>query len=77
MATQTEINQLIGKAMLETEFRGRLLKDPVGTAREVGIGLTRNQADFILKIEPGKMDAAAAQFLSAANWSEVEMKPLW
>ncbi len=77
MASQAEINQLIGKAMLESDFRERLLKDPTGTAREAKIVLTPAQADFIGKIDPKEMDAAAAQFLDAAHWSEVQMWPLW
>ena len=77
MASQAEINQLIGRAMLESDFRARLLKDPQGTARETGIGLTPREAEFIGQIDPGQMDAAAAQFLDAANWSEVQMWPIW
>lgn len=77
MASQTEVNQLIGRAMIESDFRGRLLKDPIGTAREAGIGLTPSQADFIGKIDPGQMDAVAAEFLKAAHWNEVDMRPLW
>jgi hypothetical protein len=77
MASQTEINRLIGTALLQSDFRARLLKDPAGTAKEVGIELTSTQAKFIGQIDPGELDNVAAQFQKAAHWSEMQPWPVW
>ncbi len=77
MASQVEINQLIPTALLQSDFRARLLKDPVGTAKEAGIGLDDAQAKFISQIDPTALDGVAAQFLKVANWSETRQWPLW
>jgi hypothetical protein len=39
MASQVEINQLVGTALLRSDFRAKLLRDPAATAKEVGIAL--------------------------------------
>jgi hypothetical protein len=77
MASQAEINQLIGTALLESDFRARLLKDPAGTAKEAGITLTDGQARFIGQIDPDKLDEMAGQFVQVVNWSDIRTWPLW
>jgi hypothetical protein len=77
MASQAEINELIGTALLQSDFRARLLKDPAGTAKEDGIQLNEVQTKFISQIDPAALDEVAARFLEVAHWSETQMWPVW
>ncbi len=44
MATQKELHELIGRAMLDDEFRAQLAADPAKAAAETGCELTEDQA---------------------------------
>ena len=44
MATEKELSDLLGRALLDAGLRSRLLADPLGAARELGISLTAEQA---------------------------------
>ena len=47
MATETELEQLLGKAILDSDFRRKLLEDPQGAACKAGIDLSATQAAAI------------------------------
>lgn len=39
----SEFEQLVGKALLDSTFRAKLLMDPKGTASSLGVQLTEDQ----------------------------------
>ena len=58
MATEKEMHELIGKAVMDSEFRKKLMADPESTIKEAGFELTEEQLAAIKDIE-GKGLAAA------------------
>ena len=52
MATEQELYQVIGRAVVDSAFRARLAADPVAAAAEVGVALTPAEAAG-LKSEDG------------------------
>lgn len=55
MATREEIDQLIGKAVADTAFRGEFLKDPEAAAKGAGIFLTPKQVEQFKKADVSKV----------------------
>ena len=53
MATEQELYQVIGRAVVDPGFRARLAADPVAAAAEVGVTLTAAEAAG-LKAEDGQ-----------------------
>ena len=53
MATEQELYQVIGRAVVDSAFRARLAADPVAAAAEVGVALTPAEAAG-LKSEDGQ-----------------------
>ena len=45
MASEKEIHELIGKAVVDAEFRQRMIADPAQAAQELGYSLTSEQAE--------------------------------
>ncbi len=43
MATEKELQELLGRALLDEEFRGQLFDDPRQAARDAGYDLTEEQ----------------------------------
>ena len=43
MATQKEIHELVGRAVVDADFRKKLIADPEGTVKEAGYSLTDEQ----------------------------------
>jgi len=43
MATEKEMHELVGRAVLDVEFRKRLMEDPEQAAKEMGFTLTAQQ----------------------------------
>jgi hypothetical protein len=43
MATDKELSDLLGRAMLDSDLRQKLLADPLGTCRGLGLSLTDEQ----------------------------------
>lgn len=43
MATQKEIHELVGRAVVNAEFRKKLMADPENTVKEAGFSLTDEQ----------------------------------
>ena len=67
MATHQEMDQIVGKALLDSEFRGQLLKDPEKAAEEIGICLTLQQVGRIRKLDADVLDAIAVLFQNATH----------
>ena len=44
MATEQELHQLVGRAVVDKAFRARLAADPVAAAAEAGVTLTAEEA---------------------------------
>ena len=44
MTTEQRLHQVIGRAVVDKEFRARLAADPVAAAAEVGVALTAEEA---------------------------------
>jgi len=57
MATEKEMHELIGRAVMDVGFRKKLLADPKAAAKEAGITLTKEQL-VALKSPDGKGLAA-------------------
>jgi hypothetical protein len=43
MATEKEMHELVGRAVLDVEYRKRLMEDPQKAAQEMGFALTEEQ----------------------------------
>ncbi len=56
MATQAELEKLVGHAAFDADFRKWLFTDPVTAAKSIGIGLAPKQADYIQGLGPGAAD---------------------
>ncbi len=57
MATQAELETLVGHAAFDDNFRQWLFKDPEGAAASLKITLSAAQAGYIHKLGPGTGDA--------------------
>ena len=57
MATEKEMHELVGKAVLDVAFRRKLIADPKAAAKEAGIMLSEEQL-AALKSAEGKGLAA-------------------
>ena len=51
MATDKELHELIGKAVVDEDFRRRMMADPEGAAKEAGIELTPEQAEALKTVD--------------------------
>jgi hypothetical protein len=57
--------ELIGRAVIDPEFRKRLLSDPEGTIRAEGYEVDQDFLDQLKSIDPEAAEAAAANLDSA------------
>ena len=51
MATEKEIHQLVGRAVVDAEFRKKLMADPENTVKEAGYDLTDEQLKALKSID--------------------------
>jgi len=51
MASENEMYQLIGRAVVNGEFRKKLAADPQAAAKELGVTLTPKQLEGIQTVE--------------------------
>ncbi len=51
MATEKELEQLLGRALTDEEFRAQLFDDPQQAARDVGYELTAQQLATLKSID--------------------------
>jgi predicted secreted hydrolase len=75
MATQQEIDRLVGRALIDDEFRDRMLADPQATADSLGIRLEADQMARIRRIRPEEADRAAADFRTGGG--NIEPAGFW
>jgi hypothetical protein len=66
MATQAELEKLIGKALTDASFRSQLLNDPQAAAQSLGITLSADEVNRFRAINASQAEALAKQFDSAA-----------
>ena len=60
MATEKEMHELVGRAVMDVGFRKKLVADPKAAAKEAGIILTEQQR-AVLKSAEGKGLAAVLE----------------
>jgi hypothetical protein len=62
MATQAQMERLIGKALLDEQFRALLLEDPEKAARRMRYRLDGGQAARIRSLDPKSLEEVADSF---------------
>jgi hypothetical protein len=62
VASQEELDRLVGRGMFDSGFLQQLIQDPEMTARSIGISLTPDQARRIRQIDPGAAEDLAKDF---------------
>lgn len=67
MATQAQMDRLVGKALFDAEFRALLLADPEKAARKLRYRLTTMQAAHIARLSSDELDQLAADFTKAVD----------
>lgn len=65
MASQAQIDRLIGRALFDVDFRKLLLADPEKAARTLRYRLDGAQAARIRSLDPAKLEQLGAAFASA------------
>ena len=67
MATQAQMDRLVGKALFDAEFRELLISDPEMAARKLRYRLDGNQAARIRGLTPEALEQLAAGFAQATG----------
>ena len=62
MEEQKGLYRLVGKTMLDADFRGWLLKEPKEAAESIGVRLTEAQVSGIRQADPEKVGVLAEDF---------------
>jgi hypothetical protein len=65
MATAAELEHVLGKAILDGDFRQKLLANPQEAAKGIGIGLADAQVAAIRNLDPDLAEWWARGFLIA------------
>ncbi len=58
MATETQLLDLIGRALKDTSFMTKLKTDPVSAAKTLGINLSASEAQMIKGLDVTQMTTA-------------------
>ena len=77
MATQAQMDRLVGKALFSAEFRTQLLADPEKAARSLRYRLTEAQAARIRSLTPDELTQLAVDFADAANLNNYQGIGFW
>ena len=77
MATQAQMDRLVGKALFSAEFRSQLLADPEQAARSLRYRLDPAQAARIRSLSPGELTQLAASFAEAAGLNNYHGIGFW
>ena len=79
MATQEQMDRLLGKALFDADFREQLLADPDAAAQGLEITLTERQSTHIKRLDAEAMKNLAAEFNSLVGRSELKggLLPVW
>lgn len=67
MATQAQMDRLLGKALFDDDFRKRLIEDPENAARSLRYRLDSAQAARIRSLAPKALEQVAAEFRETAG----------
>jgi len=67
MATMAEMEYILGKAIIDTDFRAMLMKDPDAAAKSIGLSLTPAQSIGIKKIDAAKFEKWAKMFMDVED----------
>ncbi len=62
MATMSGLERVLGKALLDSDFRSRLLGDPQKAASSIRVKLTTAQVARIRSLDPGLVEWWAQGF---------------
>jgi hypothetical protein len=68
MATQAQMDRLLGKALFDSDFRALLLKDPEKAVRTLRYKLTEPQLEHIRRLDGQAMDEYAIRFAEDVDW---------
>jgi hypothetical protein len=64
---QKDLERLIGRAVLDTEFRARLLADPEKVIREEGFDLTEEELEKVKEVDGEKAKATLEEMAALAG----------
>jgi hypothetical protein len=67
MATQAQMDRLVGKALFDGDFRKRLIDDPEKAARSLRYRLTEPQVARIRSLSVKELESLAAEFVEATD----------
>ena len=67
MATQAQMDRLVGKALFDDDFRKRLIDDPEKAARSLRYRLDPTQAARIQSLSVKELESLAAEFVKATD----------
>jgi hypothetical protein len=67
MATQAQLERLIGRALTDPAFRTLLLQDPQAGARQLRYKLDDLQIERIKQVDPSAADRIAAEVVEALS----------
>ena len=70
MATQAQMDRLVGKALFDGDFRKRLIDDPEGAARSLRYRLDPAQAARIRSLSAEELKSLAAEFVEATDLND-------
>jgi len=65
MATARQLEQIVGKALLDRAYRAQLLSDPVGATQTLRITLTDREIEYIKSLDANTLNALAEQLRKA------------
>jgi len=77
MATQAQMDRLVGKALFDAEFRALLIADPEKAARSLRYRLTESQAARIRSLSAEELAQLAAAFAEAASLNSFHGIGFW
>jgi hypothetical protein len=72
MATQAQMDRLVGKALFSAEFRALLLADPEKAARSLRYRLTAPQLTRIRSLSAEELTSLAYEFVQATGIDKTE-----
>ncbi len=70
MATSSEMEQVVGKALLDSSFRAKLLVDPEVAAKSINVQLTELQATRIRDLDSKLLEWWALGFWELRGQAE-------
>lgn len=67
---QKDFEQLVGKALLDPQFRERLFSDPDKAIQEAGFDLTPEEVELVKSVDKGKAETLATEMgaISESTW---------